>query len=281
MTIDEIRLLQYGDILRGEQGSSEDPITASNVCPFEVFAVDLKNFLLQSFNEDGSLQISSYINWHFQIAIITLYEVIALELIDALDGQTRCVLEWVANDQIKIKAGSQAIGSERGFVFTQDVTMDLDDDLDAGSKAADTAYNVWIGIDSEEDPIYKFSLSNTAPTGVYSGVCVGMICTDSSSNIKKFTQAGGRINFHIPYKATGSVVSGNTYSYDFSPSLTPLFAGIIQAYSSTYAFNIGDTYNGLYRVDGFTQFKSNVACTLTFSSSGSNPMMVLGCDIWR
>lgn len=67
--------------------------------------------------------------------------------------------------------------------------------LDAGTKAADTAYHVWIigrSDNSQVDALFSTSATNpTMPSGYTRKRRVGCVVTDGSSNLRAFRQVGG------------------------------------------------------------------------------------------
>jgi hypothetical protein len=236
MNINDIRLLQYGDILRGEQGSSITPITASDECPFEVFASNLKTWLLQSFYETGEIKISQYLGIIRGILSFEIEESEIMAFLDAIAGLRRFLYAKTGNQTIDLLEGSVCIGSSKGFKLVEDVELSLASDLDEGSVAANTAYNIWFGEDNEEVALGKFSLSATAPSGMYSAVCVGFVATDASSYIKNFVVSNGFYLPEIPVrKAMANDSSAPPAELDFSAEFTSNFNGFFSTHSSNDA----------------------------------------------
>jgi hypothetical protein len=236
MNIDEIRLLQYGDILRGEQGSSLDPITDSGTCPFEVFASNLKTWLLQAHYETGEIKISQYLGIIRGILSFEIEESEAMSLLDAISGLKRFSYVKTGNQTIDLLENSVCIGSSKGFKLIEDVELSLLSDLDEGSVASDTAYNIWFGEDNEEIALGKFSLLTTPPSGMYSAVCVGFIATDSSSYIKNFIIKNGFYLPEIPVsKSMANDSSSPPSELDFSAEFTDNFVGLFSTNSSNDA----------------------------------------------
>lgn len=114
-----------------------------------------------------------------------------------------------ANNDIDIASGQcRDIGDTADLLLDAAITKRLDaawsagtnqGGLDTGTKAADTAYHVWIvgrSDNSQVDALFSTSATNpTMPSGYTRKRRIGCIITDGSGNIRAFRQVGGWFHY--------------------------------------------------------------------------------------
>ena len=124
-------------------------------------------------------------------------------------------LKWIDADTIEIEAKTVVMWSGNNYVIkrnTSAIQITLSSNLDTGSEAANTWYDVFL-IGDGASSVYtaKFVLQGNTPSGATYYKKIMSVRNDSGSDILKFFQRNKLVMWDIPINIT-TTVSDNAWS---------------------------------------------------------------------
>ena len=112
----------------------------------------------------------------------------ASSTVPTITGMTSWAYSWKDASTVTVPAGQVTTGDGTTLTLSTATDVSLDSQLDTGAKAANQGYFLWIGKDSGNQTVLRFSLSATSPTGLSSAYRLSnFVETDANGDIIRFS----------------------------------------------------------------------------------------------
>ena len=161
---------------------------------------------------------------------------------------------WIDADTIEIEACAVAMHSGNDYVFKENTSalqIALSADLDTGSEAADTWYDVFlIGDSSGSTYTAKFVLQGNTPSGATYYKKIFAVRNDGSSNILKLFQHEKYIALDVPIQIVSATSAGAWSSAISAAAAVPAIS--TRAVFGVYAANGASAAGVSIRPNGST-----------------------------
>jgi hypothetical protein len=109
---------------------------------------------------------------------------------DVLRGFNRCSFRWDSASGFYLEEGSYCVGDSNAIYEINDDVYVSAANLDTGALADEHLYNLWIGVDNQDEVQLVLSLSSDCPASLFSACPIGCFYVDNGGFVP-FTFSGG------------------------------------------------------------------------------------------